>query len=92
MLLVLKSGQMIYIEYGFDLDNNRFGFGRSVEVERDDGSEYRTKEKVKLVTKSYYFRLWIGKYVLVISKAHGVELIHKNRYNFKAVFGIKGEQ
>lgn len=83
---------MIYIEYGFDLDNNCFGFGRSVEVERPDGTEYRTKEKVQLVTKSYYFRLWIGKYVLVISKAHGFEVVHKNRYNFKVVFGIKGEQ
>lgn len=83
---------MIYIEYGLDFDNNRFGFGRSVEVERADGSEYRTKDKIKLKHKSYYLRLWIGKYVLVISKAHRVELIHKNRCNFKAVFGIKGEQ
>ena len=81
---------MIYIEYGFDLDNNRFGFGRSVEVERDDRTEYRTKEKVKLSTKSYYFRLWVGKYVLVISRANGFELVHKNRHNFKVVFGVKG--
>ena len=83
---------MIYIEYGFDLDNNRFGFGRSVEVEQADGTEYRTKEKVKLVTKSYYFRLWIGKYVLVISRTSGFEIVLKNRYNFKIVFGMKGEQ
>ena len=83
---------MIYIEYGLDFDNNRFGFGRSVEVERADGSEYRTKDKIKLKHKSYYFRLWIGKYVLVISKAHGVELAQKNRYNFKVVFGIKGKE
>lgn len=83
---------MIYIEYGFDLDNNRFGLGRSVEVEQPDGTEYRTRENVKLITKSYYFRLWIGKYVLVISKAHGFEIVYKNRYNFKVVFGIKGEQ
>ncbi len=83
---------MIYIEYGFDLDNNRFGFGRSVEVERADGSEYRTKEKIQPAKKSYYFRLWVGKYVLVISKANGFEIIHKNRNNFKIVFGIKGER
>ena len=37
---------MIYIEYGLDFDNNRFGLGRSVEIERDNGTEYRTKEKV----------------------------------------------
>ena len=83
---------MIYIEYGFDLNNNRFGFGRSVEVERDNGTEYRTKEKVKLSQKSYYFRLWLGKHVLVISRTHGIELVHKNRYNFKIVFGVKGEK
>ena len=83
---------MIYIEYGLDFDNNRFGLGRSVEVEHDDGTEYRTKEKIKLSSKSYYFRLWIGKYVLVISRTHGFELVHKNRYNFKIVFGVKGEK
>ena len=81
---------MIYIEYGLDFDNNRFGFGRSVEVECDNGTEYRTKEKVKLSQKSYYFRLWVGKYVLVISRANGFELVRKNRYNFKVVFGVKG--
>lgn len=83
---------MIYIEYGLDFDNNRFGFGRSVEVECDNGTEYRTKEKVQLSQKSYYFRLWIGKYVLVISRTHGFELVRKNRYNFKVVFGVKGEK
>ena len=83
---------MIYIEYGFDLDNNRFGFGRSVEIEQTNGTEYRIKEKIKLKNKRYYFRLWIGKYVLVISHANGFELVHKNRYNFKIIFGIKGEQ
>ena len=83
---------MIYIEYGLDFDNNRFGLGRSVEVERDDGTEYRTKEKIKLLQKSYYFRLWLGKYVLVISRANGFELVRKNRYNLKIVFGIKGKE
>lgn len=83
---------MIYIEYGLDFDNNRFGLGRSVEVERDDSTEYRTKEKIKLSQKSYYFRLWLGKYVLVISRANGFELVHKNRYNLKIVFGIKGKE
>ena len=83
---------MIYIEYGLDFDNNRFGLGRSVEVERDDCTEYRTKEKIKLSQKNYYFRLWLGKYVLVISRPNGFELVHKNRYNFKIVFGIQGTE
>lgn len=86
-----KNQKMIYIEYGFDLDNNRFGFGRSVEVELANGTEYRTKKKVNLTNKRYYFRLWIGKYVLVISRVNGFELIRKKRYNFKVVFGVKGE-
>ena len=81
---------MIYIEYGLDFDNNRFGFGRSVEVENDDGTEFRTKEKIKLVQKTYYLRLWIGKIVLVISRENGLKIVHKKRYNFKIVFGIKG--
>lgn len=82
---------MIYAEYGLDFDNNRFGFGRSVEVERDDGTEYRTKEKVKLSQKGYYFRRWLGTFVLIISRTNGFELVRKNRYNFKIVFKIKGK-
>lgn len=30
---------MIYIECGLDFDNNKFGFGRSVEIESDNGEE-----------------------------------------------------
>ncbi len=39
---------MIYIEYGLDFDNNRFGLGKSVKIENTDSSEYRTKKSVKL--------------------------------------------
>ena len=81
---------MIYIEYGLDFDNNRFWFGRSVEVEEQDGTEYRTKGKFKLSKKNYYFRFWLGKLVLVIS-FDGFKIVRKNRWNFKLVFGIKGE-
>ena len=35
----MTNKQKIYIEYGFDLDNNRFGFGRSVEIENPDGTQ-----------------------------------------------------
>lgn len=80
-----------YIEYGLDFDNNLFGFGRSVEVENADGTEYRTKNKVILKNKRYYFRFWIAKVVFVISQ-NGLEIVHKNRYNFKVVFGIEGDK
>ena len=82
---------MIYVEYGLDFDNNRFGFGRSVEIENDDVTEYRTKEKFKLTQKRYYFRFWVGKIVFVISRENGFEIRHKKRYNFKIVFGIEGK-
>ena len=36
----------IYVEYGLDFDNNRFGLGRSVEIESEDGTE---KRKIDLV-------------------------------------------
>lgn len=82
----------IFVEYGVDFDNNRFGFGRSVEFEKDDGTEYRTKEVVELKNKVYYFRLWIGKTVFVISGKNGFEIVHKKRNNFKIVFVVQGEQ
>lgn len=82
---------MIYVEYGLDFDNNRFGFGRSVEVEQDDGTEYRTKQKVKLTQRRYYFRFWVGKFVFVISGDNGFEIVRKKRYNFKIVLGVEGK-
>lgn len=82
---------MIYIEYGLDFDNNRFGLGKSVEIENTDGSEYRTKKSIKLKNKRYYFRFWIFKKVFIISR-NGLELKTKNRHNLKIVFGIQGEE
>ena len=82
----------IYTEYGLDFDNNRFGIGRSVEIESEDGKEYRTKEKVVLKNKRYYVRIWVGKKVFVLSRKKGVELVSKHRHNFKIVLGIQGEE
>ena len=81
-----------YVEYGIDFDNNRFGVGRSVEVEFDDGYEYRTKEKFKLCNKSYYIRIWIGKKVFIYSKDDGFEIRTKGRNNFKVIFGFGGDK
>ncbi len=79
----------IFIEYGLDFDNNKYGLGRSVEVENEDGTEYRTKEKIKLKEKSYYFRFWIFKKSFVIDGT-GFKILTKSRNNLKIIFGIEG--
>lgn len=79
----------IFVEYGLDFDNNRFGIGKSVEIENQDGTEYRVKKSIKLKNKRYYFRFWIFKTVFIIS-IKGFEVIKKKRNNLKIVFGIKG--
>ncbi len=82
---------MIFVEYGLDFDNNRFGLGKSVEIENKDGTEYRIKKSIKLRNKKYYFRFWIFKKVFIISR-NGFEIKQKNRNNLKIVFGIEGEE
>ncbi len=79
-----------FVEYGLDFDNNKYGFGRSVEIEYDDGTEIRSKEKVKLKNKRYYARFWFFKTVLGVSK-QGFNLRKKTRNNLKIVFGIEGD-
>lgn len=81
----------IYIEYGLDFDNNKYGFGKSVEIEERDGSECRTKMSIQLKNQRYYFRLWVFKKVFIFSR-NGFEIINKPRFNFKIVFGIQGEE
>lgn len=81
---------MIYIEYGLDFDNNKFGFGRSVEIESGNGEEVRCKKMIRLKNKRYYFRFWIFKRVFVVSR-NGFEVKTKKRYNLKIVFGVEGE-
>lgn len=79
----------IYTEYGLDFDNNRFGLGRSVELEFDDGTEIRSHEKHTFITKEYYIRIWMLKTVFVLG-TKGFDIRRKNRFNFKIVFGIEG--
>ncbi len=81
----------IYTEYGLDFDNNRFGIGRSTEVEYPDGTEYRTRDKIKYIHPTYYVRIWIGKRVFVFSRKDGFEIVKKKRNNFKIIFGIHGK-
>ncbi|AYG00073.1 DUF3977 family protein [Lactococcus allomyrinae] len=84
----------IFIEIGFDLDNNRFGFGRSVEIEHADGTEKRLKISVKpdkLVSR--YVRIWLGKTVLIFdSQSPHFSVRKKTRRNFKFVIGKWGEK
>ncbi len=80
----------IYREYGLDFDNNRYGFGRSTEIEYDDGTEMRTHEKINIPhVSAHYFRIWIGKIVFVIDSDRPHFSTHKKkRWNFKIVYGI----
>ncbi len=79
-----------YIEYGIDFDNNRFGIGRSTEIECAN-NEIRTKANIKIENKKYYLRVWIGKKVFSYSANDGFKIKTKNRNNFKFVFGIAGD-
>ena len=82
----------IFIEYGLDFDNNKYGLGRSVEVEYTNGTEMRTRGPVPVgrITENYV-RIWIGRHVLVVSTARPyISLRKKNRWNFKIVYGKGG--
>ena len=81
--------QNIFTEFGLDFDNNKFGLGYSTEIEYPNGKEIRVKKFIKMKNKTYYFRFWIFKTVMVINK-NGIKIIKKNRNNFKIVFGIGG--
>ena len=83
----------IFIEFGLDFDNNKYGLGRSVEVEYTDGTEMRTHEPIpigRIIER--YIRIWIGCCVLVISSRHPhISFRKKTRWNFKIVYGKSGK-
>ena len=79
-----------YIEYGIDFDNNRFGLGKSIEIEESSGKEYRTKKNIRVYNKRHYVRLWVGKKVFSYSVNDGFKIKNKNRNNFKLIFGVAG--
>lgn len=90
--------EKIFVEVGFDLDNNRFGFGRSVEIEYADGTEKRFEFADKSVSKyfktnSFYLRIWLAKSVWIIdTKSPYFKIKKKKRINFKFVLGKWGEK
>ena len=82
----------IFVEYGIDFDNNKYGLGRSTEVEYTDGTEMRTHELIKLKkVYAHYFRIWVGNIVFIFDsdKPH-ISVRKKNRWNFKIVYGTSG--
>ncbi|MCL2369276.1 MAG: hypothetical protein FWC83_01215 [Alphaproteobacteria bacterium] len=81
----------IFIEYGLDFDNNKYGFGVNTEYEYDD-QEVRKSGAVKLAkTEEHYFRIWIGKRVMSLSnKRPHIHFRKKNRNNFKIIYGRRG--
>ncbi|MDO4423514.1 MAG: DUF3977 family protein [Pseudomonadota bacterium] len=85
----MQNDKQIFIEYGLDFDNNKYGFGRSAEIEYNDGTEVRTSQHIKFTKiTSRYFRVWIGKIVFIIDSDYPHFYIHKKkRWNFKAVYG-----
>ena len=49
------------------IDNNKYDFGHSTEIEYTDGSEKRTHEHIKIKNiQAKYLRIWIGKIVFCI--------------------------
>lgn len=82
----------VFEEFGFDRDNNRFGFGKSWEIEFADGTEIRKKTAIKFDRKiSKYIRIWLGKTVLIFDSQEKFSIKKKKRNNFKFIFGKSGE-
>ena len=75
----------IFAEIGFG--NNSF-----VSTEIENGKkEYRINKFVKpKKINELYIRIWILKYVMIISTFDGLKLKRKNKNKFKFVFGIGG--
>lgn len=91
-LYLTKGLEKIFNEYGLDFDNNKYGLRQSSEIEYTDGTESRTNKRVKIThIQARYFRIWIGKKVLIIDsdKPH-FSIRDKKRWNFKIVYGRSG--
>ncbi|MEK5279717.1 MULTISPECIES: DUF3977 family protein [Paenibacillus] len=59
------------------------------ETELEDGTEYEEKGIVKPVKfRSLYFRIWIGKTVIILDLKQGLKISKKSRKKLKIIFGI----
>jgi hypothetical protein len=71
-----------------------FGLGNKwlirTETEKSDGTEFEEKGIVSPITfHSLYFRIWIGKAVLILDSKDGFKKTKKKRNAFKILFGIR---
>lgn len=84
----------IFVEYGLDFDNNKYGLGRSAEIEYADDTEVRTHARIKIIhVTERYVRIWIGRRVWVFStQSPHISFRKKNRWNFKLVYGLAAAQ
>ncbi len=84
-----KNIDKIFIEYGLDFENNKFGLGKSVEVEYTDDTEERMQSlPCAVLSNRLYFRVWVYKTSFIFSKT-GVDVVKKGRCNFKVILGVE---
>lgn len=83
----------VFIEYGFDCDNNKYLFGKSIEIESQN-TEYRIKGHIQIKQiDGFYFRIWFLKLVIILSTFTPIfQLQYKKRNNIKFIFGIAGRK
>lgn len=78
--------QEVFAEMGFG--NGTFF---STEIE-EGGAENRVPKFIRpQKITGLYFRLWIGRKVLIISTRNGIEIETRDKKKFKILFGIRGE-
>ncbi len=85
-----KNNRLAFTELGFDLENNKYYFGISSEIEYEDGTEIRKPGFIKMKLRGCYFRIWILKTVVGIGIPSGFVLKKKNHNSLKLVFGLCG--
>lgn len=79
----------LFTKIGFDLDNNKFGFGINSEIEHTDYEE-RLSGFIRMRVTEVYLRIWLGRRVVVLSLFNGIKTMRKNRLNIKIVVGVAG--
>jgi len=86
-----KNNQVnTFTEFGFDKDNNKFLIGVSSEIEKDDGTEIRQHGFIKMKVKEIYLRLWVFNFCFSLGTGE-LEIVKKDRLNFKVIFGLAGK-
>lgn len=69
------------------------GIGNSwivrTEIELADGSEFEQKGIIMpIIFRSCYFRIWLGKTVIIGDSREGLKRMKKTRNAFKLIFGL----